>query len=82
MIHRIRVSRVLPDLSIQQVFVFRCAGTQADAEAMGHQLQTRWMEQNPGVPTVMVTDWPTPEELGDTHSFARPDYFTWKEPLR
>lgn len=79
MIHRIRVSRVLPDLTTQQVFAFRIAGTQVAAEALGHSLQTRWMELNPGVPTVMQTDWPTPDELGTTHSFTRPDYFVWKE---
>jgi hypothetical protein len=74
MINRIRVARVLPDLTTEQVFAFRMAGTQDDAEAFGHRLQTRWMELNPGHATVMSTDWPTSEELGGNHvQPARPD---------
>lgn len=64
MIHRIRVNRVLPDLTTKQVFSFRMAGKQEDAEAFGELLRTRWMEQNPGHATVMNTDWPTSAELG------------------
>lgn len=74
MIHRVRVSRVLPDLTTEQLFAFRMAGSQADAEAFGHRLQTRWMELNPGHATVMNTDWPSSEELGGKHVMpARPD---------
>jgi len=67
MIHRVRVSRVRPDLTTEQVFAFRMAGTQAEAEEYGHRLQTRWMELNPGYATVMVLDWPTSAELGEQH---------------
>lgn len=78
MIHRVRVVRIRPDMSTEQVFVFRVAGKQDDAEAIGHMFQTRWMEQNPGHPTAMVLDWPRPEELGDEHSLPpMPTYFTW-----
>lgn len=78
MIHRVRVVRIRPDMSTEQVFAFRMAGTQSDAEAFGHQLQTRWMEQNPGHATAMVLDWPTPDELGETHALpSKPAYFTW-----
>lgn len=74
MIHRIRIHRVLPDLTCEQLFAFRMGGTQADAEAFGHRLQTRWMELNPGHATVMNTDWPTAEELGQKHVMpGRPD---------
>lgn len=74
MIHRIRVSRVLPDLTTEQLFAFRMAGTQVEAETFGHRLQTRWMELNPGHATVMNTDWPTTEELGQKHVMpSRPD---------
>lgn len=74
MIHRVRVSRVLPDLTIEQLFAFRMAGTQDEAEEFGHRLQTRWMELNPGHATVMNTDWPTPQELGQKHVMpTRPD---------
>lgn len=75
LIHRITVSRVLPDLTTEQLFAFRMAGDQQEAEAYGHLLQTRWMELNPGYPTVMVTDWPTSEELGQKlHLRGRPEY--------
>lgn len=67
MIHRIRVSRLLSDLSSVQVFTFRMSGTQEEAEAFGNLLQTRWMELNPGHATVMLTDWPSPEELGQQY---------------
>lgn len=74
MIHRIRVSRVLPDLTSEQLFAFRMAGTQDEAEAFGHRLQTRWMELNPGHATVMTTDWPSSDELGGKHVMPkRPD---------
>jgi hypothetical protein len=67
MIHRVRISRVSADLSLTDVLVFRMGGTQAEAEAFGHRVQTRWMRMNPGWATVMVTDWPSPTELGGNH---------------
>jgi hypothetical protein len=67
MIHRVRVNQLLPDLTTRQVFAFRMAGTQQEAEDFGHRLQTRWMELNPGYATVMRVDWPTPDELGGHH---------------
>lgn len=67
MIHRVRVSQLLPDLTTRQVLVFRMAGTQQDAEDFGHRVQTRWMELNPGYATVMRVDWPTSAELGGEH---------------
>ena len=66
MIHRVRVSRVLPDLSFEDVLVVRAAGDQQYVEAYVNSLRTRWMELNPGHVTVMRTDWPTPDELGTT----------------
>lgn len=78
LIHRVRVSRVLPDLTTQQVFVFRMAGDQLYAEAYGNALRTRWMELNPGQATVMTTDWPTSEELGGTcRPPGRPEPLAW-----
>jgi hypothetical protein len=76
-IQRIRISRVRPDLTTEQVFAFRIAGDQTVAEAIGHALQTRWMEAHPGVPTVMLLDWPNADELGDQVVFDKPPYFTW-----
>lgn len=67
MIHRVRVSQLLPDLSTRQLFAFRMAGTQDEAEAFGHRLQTRWMELNPGYATIVRLDWPTSVELGGQH---------------
>lgn len=80
MIHRVRVSRVLPDLTVEQVFAFRVnTNDQREAEALGHRLQTRWMELNPGHATVMNLDWPTADELGDKHVMPpMPTYFVWK----
>lgn len=67
MIHRVRVLRVLPNLETRQVLAFRMAGTQEEAESFGHRVQTTWMRRNPGHATVIVTDWPTDEELGEHH---------------
>ena len=67
MIHRIRINRLNPDLTEAQVLTFRIGGSQDDAEAVGNQIRTRWMELNPGVPTTMVTDWPSSKELGEQH---------------
>lgn len=76
MIHRVRVSYLLPDLTTRQVFTFRMAGTQQEAEDFGHRLQTAWMERNPGHATVMSTDWPSSAELGGEHvQPPRPDAF-------
>lgn len=78
LIHRIRVSRILPNMETEQVFAFRMAGTQDQAEAFGHQMQTIWMKRNPGHATTMTTDWPRPEELGDKYSLpSRPDVVRW-----
>lgn len=78
LIHRVRVSRVLPDLSLEQVFVVRAAGDQEYVESYVNSLRTRWMELNPGQVTVMVTDWPTPDELGSTTVPPnRPDPVGW-----
>lgn len=78
MIHRVRVSRILSDMSTVQVFAFRMAGEQEDVDAFGHLLQTRWMEANPGHATVMTTDWPTQEELGQKWATpSAPPYFTF-----
>jgi hypothetical protein len=71
-IHRVKIFRVNPDLTFTQVLTFRMAGTQDDAEALGHQLQSRWLELNPGHGSVMVTDWPRPAELGDTYASPSP----------
>lgn len=80
MIHRVRVSRLLPDLTSVQVFAFRMAGTQVEAEAFGHRLQTRWMELNPGHATIMTTDWPTSAELGGQHVMPeRPDLVVFNQ---
>jgi hypothetical protein len=64
LIHRVKISRINPDLSTSQIMVFRMGGEQADAEAFGNLVRTKWMEANPGWPTTMVTDWPTSDELG------------------
>lgn len=78
MIHRVRVSRVLPDLTTEQVFVVRAAGDQTYVETYVEYLRTRWMELNPGQVTVMQTDWPTPEELGmKCAPPARPEMLGW-----
>lgn len=66
-IHRVRIKRVNVDMSETDVFVFRMAGPQADAEAFGNRLRTRWMVANPGWATTMTTDWPHSEELGGKH---------------
>lgn len=72
MIHRIRIMRILPDFSTEQVFVFRVAELdQLKAEELGHRFQTRWMELHPGIPTQMVLDWPTAYELGQEHEMPR-----------
>jgi len=71
-IHRVRISRVQPDLTLIDVFVFRMAGTQSQAEEFGHRIQSRWMRANPGWATVMTTDWPRPEELGGGHVMPNP----------
>lgn len=77
LIHRIKIFRLLPDLTTEQVVAFRMCGDQLDCEAFGHLWQTRWMEQNPGHATIMVTDWPTSEELGGQRSPApRPEHWT------
>ena len=68
MISRVRIMRINPDLSTEQVLVFRVSDSdQNNVEDLGHRLQTRWMELNPGVPTQMVVDWPRPAELGAQH---------------
>jgi hypothetical protein len=67
MIHRVRVNRLNPDLTETQVFVFRMAGTQDQAEEFGQRLRSHWMRANPGWATTMVTDWPTSQELGGGH---------------
>lgn len=64
MINRVRIVQVLHDMSTRDVITFRMGGTQDEAEEFGHLLQTRWMEENPGFATVMIIDWPTPQELG------------------
>lgn len=72
MITRIRLSRIFPRGEIRQVWAFRVYATQDEAEKVGHALATRWMSLNPGVPTILVTDWPTSEEQGGDHEFAMP----------
>lgn len=73
MIHRVRIKRVNADMSETDVFVFRMGGSQADAEAFGNRLRTRWMVANPGWATTMTTDWPTSEELGGKHVMPKRD---------
>lgn len=64
MVHRVRINRLLPNGDEEQLLTFRIAGSQDVAEACGEALRTRWMENNPGVPTTLVVDWPSSTELG------------------
>lgn len=66
-IHRVKIHQVLPDLSLRQITSFRMAGTQAEVEKFGERVRTQWMRSNPGYATRMLTDWPSPRELGDDH---------------
>lgn len=78
LVHRIKILRILPDMSTEQVLAFRMCGDQLDCEAFGHQVQTRWMSLNPGHATIMVTDWPSSEELGEKRRPApKPEYWSW-----
>lgn len=71
-IHRVRISRVNVDMTLTDIQVFRMGGTQAEAEAFGERLRTRWMHSNPGWATVMNTDWPRSNELGGNHVMPDP----------
>lgn len=73
MIHRVRISRVNPDMSETQVFAFRMGGTQDQAEHFGNRIRTRWMRANPGFATTMNTDWPNSHELGGDHVMPKVD---------
>lgn len=74
LIARIRLNQVLPNLDTRQVFVCRVNTTGMepdDLDALANSIATRWMADNPGVPTQFVIDWPRHDELGNEYAWRR-----------